>query len=222
MGYKAGSTHIIREIEAAKNTKKEICEMVTVIECPPLIVCGVVGYIETPRGLRTLTTVWSKTVDDSVKRRFYKNWFRSKKNAFSKYGKTFDNNHKKQLERIVKYCSVVRVLAHTQMKLVNIGQKKAHLMEIQVNGGTIANKVHFAYSLFENSVRVETVFSDNEFIDLIGITRGKGTQGVVKRFGVRKLQRKSHRGRRKVACIGAWHPARVSRTVARAGQLGYV
>jgi len=54
-------------------------------------------------------------------------------------------------------------------------------------------------------------------IDVIGVTRGKGFSGVMKRFGVRHLQKKSHRGFRKVGCIGAWHPARISYTVARAG-----
>ena len=58
-------------------------------------------------------------------------------------------------------------------------------------------------------------------VDVIGVTRGKGFSGVLKRFGVRHLQKKSHRGFRKVGCIGAWHPARISYTVARAGQLGY-
>ena len=41
------------------------------------------------------------------------------------------------------------------------------------------------------------------------------------RWGVKKLPRKTHKGLRKVACIGAWHPARVSFTVARSGQHGY-
>ena len=45
--------------------------------------------------------------------------------------------------------------------------------------------------------------------------------GGVTRWGVTRLPRKTHRGLRKVACIGAWHPARVSYTVARAGQNGY-
>jgi large subunit ribosomal protein L3e len=58
-------------------------------------------------------------------------------------------------------------------------------------------------------------------IDIIGVTKGKGTQGVVKRFGVSRLPRKTHRGLRKVGCIGAWHPAAVKWTVARTGQLGY-
>lgn len=35
------------------------------------------------------------------------------------------------------------------------------------------------------------------------------------------MPRKTHKGLRKVACIGAWHPSRVSFTVARAGQKGY-
>ncbi|KAK8564423.1 hypothetical protein V6N13_005350 [Hibiscus sabdariffa] len=35
------------------------------------------------------------------------------------------------------------------------------------------------------------------------------------------LPHKTHSGLRKVTCIGAWHPARVSFTVARAGQNGY-
>jgi len=65
------------------------------------------------------------------------------------------------------------------------------------------------------------VFNDAECIDLVSITKGKGFKGVVSRWGVARLPRKTHRGLRKVACIGAWHPARVPITVARAGQKGY-
>ena len=52
--------------------KREVVEAVTVIETPPMIVVGVVGYVETPRGLRSLTTVWAEHLSDEVKRRFYK------------------------------------------------------------------------------------------------------------------------------------------------------
>jgi len=60
-GFKAGMTHILRDVEkpGSKMHKKEIVEAVTVIETPPMVVVGVVGYIETPRGLRSLTTVWA-------------------------------------------------------------------------------------------------------------------------------------------------------------------
>lgn len=58
-------------------------------------------------------------------------------------------------------------------------------------------------------------------MDVLGVTKGKGFQGVVKRYGVKHLQKKSHRGYRKVGCVGSWHPARIRFSVPRAGQLGY-
>jgi len=53
-------THILREVEkpGSKLNKKEVVEAVTVIETPPMYIVGLVGYIDTPRGLRALTTVW--------------------------------------------------------------------------------------------------------------------------------------------------------------------
>jgi len=164
-------------------------------------------------------------MSEEVKRRFYKNWYRSKKKAFERYNVrvSADNNSdvETELNRIRKHCQVVRVLAHTQIKQVNLRQKKAHLMEIQINGGSVADKVKFGKNLFEQTVPVATVFSQNEMIDTIGVTKGKGFEGVITRWGVTRLPRKTHRGLRKVACIGAWHPSRVQFSVARAGQNGY-
>merc|ERR1712070_133620 len=126
------------------------------------------------------------------------------------------------LALIKKYCTTVRAICHTQVrKVTNLGQKKAHIAEIQVNGGDTAAKVDFAYSLFEKQVPVDAVFAENEMIDIIGMGKGRGYEGVTTRWGVTRLPRKTHRGLRKVACIGSWHPARVSSTVARAGQNGY-
>ncbi|EER10322.1 ribosomal protein L3, putative [Perkinsus marinus ATCC 50983] len=58
-------------------------------------------------------------------------------------------------------------------------------------------------------------------VDIIGVTKGHGNTSVTTRWGVTRLARKTHRGLRKVACIGAWHPARVQFQVPRAGQMGY-
>jgi len=54
--------------------KKEVVDAVTILETPPMIVVGVIGYIETPRGLRTLKTIFAEHLSDECKRRFYKNW----------------------------------------------------------------------------------------------------------------------------------------------------
>jgi large subunit ribosomal protein L3e len=227
LGYKAGMTHIVRDLErpGSKMHKKEIVEAVTVIETPPMVIVGVVGYIETPRGLRSLTTVWAQHLSVDIKRRFYKNWYRSKKKAFTKYEKKYSTEgHKditRELERIKKYCSVVRVIAHTQIQKIGLRIKKAHVMEVQLNGGSVSDKVDWAFEHFEKTVDVGSVFEQDELLDVIGVTKGHGFEGVTHRWGVKKLPRKTHRGLRKVACIGAWHPSRVMYSVPRAGQNGY-
>lgn len=91
----------------------------------------------------------------------------------------------------------------------------------QVNGGNVAAKVDFAAKMMEKEFPVDTVFGQNEMIDTIAITKGHGNEGVISRWGVTRLPRKTHRGLRKVACIGAWHPSAVKWTVARAGQKGF-
>merc|ERR1712137_288790 len=173
-GYKAGMTHIVRDVDkpGSKMHKKEGVEAVTIIECPNIVVVGMVGYIETPSGLRALTTIWASHLQQQVLRRFYKNWYRAKKKAFTKYNA----------------------------------------------GGQAAAKVDFGVGLFEQSIAISKVFSKDEMIDIIGVTKGKGFEGVTARWGTSKLPRKTHKGLRKVACIGAWHPSRVKYSVARAGQ----
>lgn len=228
IGYKAGMTHIVREVDkpGSKVNKKEVVEAVTVLETPPMIIVGIVGYIETPRGLRSLKTVWAEHIAEDCRRRLYKNWYKSKKKAFTKTSKKWgDELGKKEIERdlakMKKYCKVIRVIAHTQMKLMGHRQKKAHIMEIQVNGGTVAEKVNWARDHLEKPVSIDQVFNPDEMIDVIGVTKGKGYKGVTSRWHTRKLPRKTHKGLRKVACIGAWHPSRVRFTTARAGQKGY-
>jgi len=120
-----------------------------------------------------------------------------------------------------KYCTVVRVIVHTQMKILRRRQKKAHIMEVQLNGGSVADKVDFARNHFEKEIPITAVFAKDEMIDVIGVTKGHGFKGVTSRWHTKKLPRKTHKGLRKVACIGAWHPSRIQYTVPRAGQKGY-
>jgi large subunit ribosomal protein L3e len=230
MAYKAGMTHIVRDVDrpGSKMNKKEIVEGVSILEAAPMVVVGFVGYVETPRGLRALTSVWAGHLNEEVKRRFYKTWHKSKKKAFSKYQKRWSDASKgseapmaTEIERAKKYCQVIRAVCHTQIGKIKIGQKKAHIKEIQINGGTIEQKVDFAMGLFEQEVKVADVFAQDEMCDIIGSTRGKGFNGVITRWGCSRLPRKTHRGLRKVACIGTWHPARVQFQVPRAGQDGY-
>ncbi|MCP9265291.1 60S ribosomal protein L3 [Dirofilaria immitis] len=243
IGFKAGMTHIVREA-------------VTVLETPPMIIVGVVGYIDTPRGPRQFKTVWAEHLSEDCRRRFYKNWvlFITKrkcpescderlrdllivkipavhsripqeliqKKAFQKHAKKWQDEDgiksiQADLAKMKKYCSMIRIIAHTQMKVMKHREKKAHIMEIQINGGTIPEKVDWAYEHFEKQVPVDSVFAQDEMIDVIGVTKGKGFKGVTSRWHTKNF----HERHIKVACIGAWHPSRVQFTVARAGQKGY-
>merc|ERR1719313_2059360 len=193
MGYKAGSTHILRDVDRAgsKAHKKEVVEAVTVMEAPT--------------GLKSVTTVWAQHLSNECKRRFYKNWGASeKKKAFTKYTKKYEGNQiEKDEETLAKYATILRVICHTQIGKLNFRQKKAHICEVQVNGGDMAAKIAFAKDLLEKEVKIDSVFEQNEMIDAIAITKGKGYEGVVTRWGVTKLPRKTHKGLRKVACIGS-------------------
>jgi large subunit ribosomal protein L3e len=204
--------------------KKEIVEAVSVLEAPPMIVVGLCGYIRTPKGLRCLSTVWAQALPDNFKRTCYKNWYRAKKKAFSKYSRELKESTKwydKRVANIRKYAVIIRVIACTQVHLCKIGQRKAHVMEIQINGGNVNAKVDFGLALLETKVAVADVFKESEMVDLVGVTKGHGFEGVTHRWGVTRLPRKTHKGLRKVACIGAWHPSRVGFTVPRAGQHGF-
>jgi len=229
--FKAGMTHIVRDMDrpGSKANKKEVVEAVTILEAPPMVVVGIVAYKETPTGRKSLGTVWAHHVSTEFRRRYYKNWKTSTQKAFTQL-KAFQKTKQgviatqRTLTRFAKKATVVRVIAHTQpRKLRNhrVGTKKAHISEVQINGGSIKDKIALAKSLLEKEVRIDSVFQQSECCDIVAVTKGHGFEGVVHRWGVACLPRKSHRGLRKVACIGAWHPERVSFTVARAGQNGF-
>jgi ribosomal protein L3 len=109
-----------------------------------MVAVGIVGYVQTPKGLRSLGTVWAEHLGDQLRRRFYKNWYKSKKKAFTKYVKKWADGHKAidaAVAKITKHSQVVRVIAHTQIDKLNLRQKKSHVMEIQVQ--IIVNSLQF-------------------------------------------------------------------------------
>merc|ERR1711970_564090 len=228
LGYKAGMTHIVRVADkpGSKINKKEVVEGVTVVETPPMVCVGFIGYVDTPKGPKGFKTIWAEHLSEECRRRFYRNWHKSKKRAFTNATKKWQDPVGKKviardIKKMKKYCSSIRIIAHTQIKLLRKRQKKAHLMEIQLNGGDISAKVDWAVQHLEKQIPISAVFAQDEMIDVIGVTKGHGFKGVTSRWHTKKLPRKTHKGLRKVACIGAWHPSRIQFTVPRADQKGY-
>jgi len=93
-------------------------------------------------------------------------------------------------------------------------------MEIAI-GGNLKEKFEFAKKMLGKEINVEEVLSENRFVDVTAVTKGKGFQGVIKRFGTRKQPRKAGKGRRHIGSGGSWKPARKLWTEPLPGQLGY-
>ncbi len=104
---------------------------------------------------------------------------------------------------------------------VGLSQKKPVVMEVGVSGGELRAQADFVLGLLGKKVKFTDVFKAGMYVDVLGITKGKGYEGPVTRFGVKRKQHKSRKSVRAVGVIGPWHPAAVMYTIARAGQMGF-
>jgi len=75
--------------------------------------------------------------------------------------------------------------------------------------------------LLGKTISVGEVFKEGQMVDVISVTKGKGFQGPVKRWGVKILSHKARKTKRGIATLGPWKPPRVLYSVPRAGQMGY-
>jgi large subunit ribosomal protein L3 len=102
-----------------------------------------------------------------------------------------------------------------------LSQKKPIVMEVGVSGGNLKSQSEFVLGLIGKKMKFADVFKAGMYVDVLGITKGKGIEGPITRFGVKRKQHKSRKTVRAVGVIGPWHPAAVMYTVARAGQMGF-
>ena len=95
------------------------------------------------------------------------------------------------------------------------------MFEVKIDGGTVQDQLEFGKKSLGKEVKVSEVFTEGGEVDVISITKGKGIQGPVKRWGIKKLKHKSRKTVRGVGSIGPWHPHYVMYSVPRAGQMGF-
>lgn len=207
-GYKAGMTHVVM-IDDRKNSLtygEEVIIPVTVIETPPMKVAGIRVYKETPYGLKIIKEVWANSLDNFLDRRV-----KIPKNSASV-------DELKEIEG-----DEVRVLTYTQPYLITgVPKKVPDLMEQKV-GGSFKEALEYAVSKLGKEVEVSEVFKEGSVVDVSAITKGKGFEGVVKRWGVITMNAKharSSKGRR-VGTLGPWLPHRIRWTVPQYGQMGF-
>jgi large subunit ribosomal protein L3 len=211
MGYKAGMTHVfmVEDKPGSPNLGKEIIYPATVVDIPPIMICAIRAYVKNQYGLQTFTEAWMKDPPKDLDRVVVLPEHFNTEQGLKKMEESPD--------KIVEF----RLLAATQPKLAGTPKKKPNIMEIKVDGGSVKEQFEYAKSLLGKTVSITDVFKEGQFIDVVSISKGKGFQGPVKRWGVRILQDKSRKTKRGIATLGAWHPAHVMYSVPRAGQMGY-
>lgn len=204
IGYKAGMTHVMVTDNRPKSLTKgeSVAVPVTIVECPSLTVMGLCFYKKTASGLQKVGTQLSSKLDKELSR------------ALSLPKKTA--NHASTIAE----SDDIRLLVHTNPKMVSIGSKKPQLLELAL-GGSKEEKIKYAPEVLGKELQVTDIFQPGNQIDVHGITKGKGLQGTVKRFGVPLRQHKAEKTKRGIATLGPWTPKRVDFTVPHAGKMGY-
>jgi large subunit ribosomal protein L3 len=188
---------------------KEVKSAATIIDTPPILVCAIRAYKETYEGLKVISEAWMA----NQPRDFFKRINFTTDADPNKGIRVITDN----LDEIVE----IRVIIATQPKEASTPQKVPDFMEIPVSGGSIEEQLEYAKNLLGKTVSIDDVFEPGESVDVIAVTKGKGFQGPVKRWGIRILSRKSRKQKRAVASIGPWVPRRVMPQVPRAGQMGF-
>jgi len=216
-GYKAGMSHVVM-INDEPDSPQEGMEQtvpVTVLETPPMRVAALRAYEDTPYGARPLTEVWADEFHPELDR------------ALDTPESHDADAAEEQIHDALESGELadVRAITHTiPGDLDGVPKKRPDVMENRVGGGSIEERVDFGLeALDDGEYAVTDVFRAGEYADVAGVTKGKGTQGPVKRWGVQKRKGKHARQgwRRRIGNLGPWNPSRVRSTVPQQGQTGY-
>ncbi len=207
--YKAGMTQLsMRDNKKDSVTEgEEVVRSVTILDCPPLVVCGIKLYKSMLSGLKSACVVWADKTEKDLDRKTF----------VPKQPKTRVEGVEKDIESF----SEIRLLVHSKPRQSGFGKKTPELLEIPV-GGEIKEGWAYAKGKLGKEVKISDVFAEGEYVDISAVTKGKGYQGPVKRFGIKIRSRKNKLKRRHVGTLGPWTPARVlPGKIAMAGQLGF-
>ncbi|MGC2572510.1 MAG: 50S ribosomal protein L3 [Candidatus Nitrosopolaris sp.] len=207
-GFKAGMIHVltIDDREKTPNFGKHFLNPSTVLVTPPVKIIGIRAYSEDYYGKHVIFDVYSKDLPKYLSRKFT-----------TKADEEKLVNSESKLDKAVSVAAIVAVMPRE----ANLSQKKPFVFEISVTGKDVKSRFDYLKGILGKEIRVSDVFQVGQFIDVSAITRGKGVEGPITRFGVKRKQHKSRKSVRAVGTLGPISPAVVMYTVPRQGQRGF-
>ena len=206
-GFKAGCVQIVSidDREKTPNHGKQLVSLGTVIVTPPVLIIGVRGYSKDHNGLHADFDFYADDLPKHISRLFK---LKTKKNV--------SENTIKSLKNIKEIYAIVAVTP----KNAGLEQKKPYVFEVAIKGGNVEKQFEFVNQLLGKEVKIDQVFDIGAEVDTAAITKGKGWEGPITRFCVKKKQHKSRKSVREVGSLGPISPQYVMYTVPRAGQRG--
>ena len=235
-GWKAGMTHILlRDSNPNSNSAgQEVRKAVTVVETPPMRVLAVRGYRITPYGLQTAGEIWANMSQDGPENLFPRlaNQTRGERDIEegrkpAKRGgripKRENGSQKASTESLREQdLAEVRLIVSTQPHLVgSVPSKTPEIMEVGLVGGDNDTKLDWGMERLGGHINLEDVYRTGQEVDVVGVTKGKGWQGSIKRFGLKLLTHKNSKRRRQGGNMGDFGTGYVRKTIRQAGQVGY-
>ncbi len=208
-GYKVGMTHafIVDYRKRSTTAGQEVAVPVTVVEVPPLRVVASRLYRSHPYGSSVVAEIWAGDLSEDLARRLPKHG-PSSADARQRFESAEGDE--------------VRLVVHTQPTLIaGVPSKAPELFEVRVGGEKPSERRSYALGLLGQELRVDQVAKEGEFLDVIGVTKGKGFQGHIQRWGVKLQPRKNSKHRRMIGTLGPHNPSFVSYRIPQAGQMGY-
>ncbi len=207
-GFKVGCIQIVSidDREKTPNHGKQLVSLGTVVATPPVSVIGIRGYREDVDGSHALFDVYSTDMPKEVSRLIT---LKPKEGGLDRA--------EKLLNRVSELFAVVAVSPNN----AGIAQKKPYVFEVAVQGGDTRTQFDFLKGLFGKQVKIEQVFDLGSTVDVASITKGKGWEGPIARWGVKKKQHKSRKSVRALGTLGPISPSSIMYTVPRAGQRGF-
>jgi large subunit ribosomal protein L3 len=207
-GFKAGGIHIltIDDREKTPNFGKNLMNSATVLAAPPIRIIGIRGYKGDLDGKGAIFDLYAKNLPKEISR------------------KVDIKHNEKTLEMapsLLERSNSVMAIAAIFPADVKLPQKKPFIFEIAVSGKDITTQFNYLMTILGKEVKVSDIFQVGQFVDVSGITRGKGVEGPITRFGVKRKQHKSRKSVRAVGTLGPISPAVVMYTVPRQGQRGF-
>lgn len=207
-GFKAGGIQILTvdDREKTPNFGKQLLNAATVIATPPIRIIGIRAYKHDLYGQHAIFDVYAKDLPKELSRKFDA---KSKDDGLSK------------AESLLDGASNVMAVVAVSPNSIGLAQKVPFVFEVAVSGENIRSQYDYVRSILGKEIKITDVFQIGQNIDVFGITRGKGIEGPITRFGVKRKQHKSRKSVRAVGTLGPISPAVVMYTVARQGQRGF-